>query len=90
MHMLHCALGRKRSEWSTRWNGDGWTTRTVRKHDANCDKQKRNGQSLNRATFHRRQNMLPVSTLNFVKERGSNGALRSQLKLTNPFAPILG
>ena len=32
-----------------------------------------------RYSFHRTQNMLPVSTLNSVKERDSNGALRSQL-----------
>jgi hypothetical protein len=60
-HMLHGALCRKRSRWSILWNGAGWTTHVLRKHDANCDKQKRNGQSLNRATFHRRQNMLPLS-----------------------------
>jgi len=51
--MLHCALCRKHSEWSILCNGAGWTTRALRKHDANCDKQKRNCQSLNRATFHR-------------------------------------
>jgi hypothetical protein len=53
-HMLHCALCRKRSRWSILWNGAGWTTHVLRKHDANCDKQKRNCQSLNRAMFHRR------------------------------------
>jgi hypothetical protein len=52
-HMLHCALCRKRSRWSILWNGAGWTTHVLRKHDANCDKQKRNCQSLNRAMFHR-------------------------------------
>jgi hypothetical protein len=62
-HMLHCALRRKHSEWSILCNGAGWTTRALRKHDANCDKQKRNCQSLNCATFHRIQNMLPLSTL---------------------------
>jgi len=52
-HMLHCALCRKHSGWSILSNAPGWTTRVLRKHDANCDKQKRNGQSLNRAMFHR-------------------------------------
>src|SRR4029077_2186144 len=52
-HMPHCALCRKRSRWSILWNGAGWTTHVLRKHDANCDKQKRNCQSLNRATLHR-------------------------------------
>jgi len=51
--MLHCALCRKHSEWSILCNGAGWTTRALRKHDANCDKQKRNCQSLNPAAFHR-------------------------------------
>ena len=52
-HMLHCALCRKRSRRSILRNGAGWTTHMLRKHDANCDKQKRNCQSLNGAMFHR-------------------------------------
>jgi hypothetical protein len=52
-HMLHCALCRKRSLWSSCWKSSGRTTRTLRKQDASCDKEKRNDQPLNRATFHR-------------------------------------
>jgi hypothetical protein len=51
--MLHRALCRKHSGWSTLSNHAGWTTRSLGKYDATCDKQNRNRHSLNRATFHR-------------------------------------
>ena len=46
-HMLHCALCRKHCRWSIVWNGNGWTTHTLRKRDAYCDRQERNEQPLN-------------------------------------------
>src|SRR5207247_3302329 len=94
-HMLHCALCRKRSLWSICSKSYRRTTRALCKHDTDCDKQKRNDQPLNCATFHReiltRRNtaLPPTIAVSAFTLRMASGLRSKMLSLRMTMSPSL-